>query len=194
LGKLKNNFMNDLKLKLAAELKNLLGDHFSDNETVSKFLQRINQGSLTRDENKKSHLCAYFSAYDPRAKQVFIGHHKKAGLWLFNGGHINEGETISETVEREIGEEWGLDGKNFEIKPPAFLTITEINNPTKQPCNFHYDLWCFISVDKNNFNPVQSKLLEEFYEAGWKDLEEARKLVAEKNTLSAIDFIENSLL
>ncbi|MCK9378788.1 MAG: NUDIX domain-containing protein [Candidatus Moranbacteria bacterium] len=142
--------------------------------------------------NPKSHFCAYFAAYDPKAKQVFVGHHKKSGLWLFNGGHIDEGETMSEILVREIGEEWGLDGNDFEIKPPAFLIITEIDNPTKQPCNFHYDLWCFVSVDKNNFNPDKSKLLEEFHEAGWKSLDEARSLIKEKNTLLAIEFVESN--
>ena len=136
--------MNDLK----SELKELLTEKFSDNEIASRFLQRLEQGELTRDENQKSHLCAYFAAYDSDAKQVFIGHHKKSGLWLFNGGHIDKGETMKETVVREIGEEWGLDGNNFEVNAPAFLTITEINNPTKQPCNFHFDLWFFISVKK----------------------------------------------
>lgn len=178
---------------LATELKDLLRDYFSGNELADKFLQRIEEGSLTRDENPKSHFCAYFAAFDPQAKEVFIGHHKKAGLWLFNGGHIDEGETIRETVMREIGEEWGLDGQDFEIKAPALLTITEINNPTKQPCNFHYDLWCFISVNKGTFNPVETKLMGEFHEAGWKSLEEARSLIKDKSTLQAIDFVENKL-
>lgn len=184
--------MVDSKSRLAAELKGLLSSHFLDGETIAKFLQKIEQGSLTRDEDPKSHLCAYFAAYDPDSKQVFIGHHKKSGLWLFNGGHIDEGETIRETLMREIKEEWGLDGKDFEIKPPALLTITEINNPTKQLCNVHYDLWCFIAVDKDSFMPVEAKLLEEFHEAGWKNLEEARNLIKDKSTLLAVDFVENN--
>ena len=100
---------------------------------------------------------------------------------------------MAETLTREISEEWGLNANDFEIKPPAFLTLTEINNPTKQPCNWHYDIWSFIAVDKNNFQPVEEKLLEEFHEAGWKNLVEARVLIKEKNTLLAIDFVEKEL-
>ncbi|MFA5994153.1 MAG: hypothetical protein WC823_04290 [Parcubacteria group bacterium] len=47
-------------------------------------------------------------------------------------------------------------------------------------------------MDKNSFNPVEDNLLEEFHEAGWKNLDEARNLVTEKNTLSAIDFVERN--
>jgi 8-oxo-dGTP pyrophosphatase MutT (NUDIX family) len=178
--------------KIVAELKTIIEGKFSNTEIAQEFLKRLKQGELTRDENQKSHFCAYFAAYDPKAKQVFVGHHKKSGLWLFNGGHIDKEENTKETVVREIGEEWGLNGDNFEIKAPALLTITEINNPTKQPCNSHYDLWFFIAVDKKSFNPVEANLLEEFHKTGWKNLSEARHLITEKNTLSAIDFIEKN--
>lgn len=46
----------------------------------SQFIQRIEGSALTRDENALTHLCVYFAAYDPKNKQVFIGHHKKANL------------------------------------------------------------------------------------------------------------------
>lgn len=184
--------MPNLKSKLTVELKKLLCEQSLNDETIARFLQRIEDGKLTRDENPKSHFCVYFAPYDPNAKQVFVGHHKKSGLWLFNGGHIDEGETISETLTREISEEWGLSGSDFEIRPPAFFTITEIDNPTKQTCNFHYDMWCFVAVDKNNFRPVESNLMEEFYEVGWKNLDEARNLIKNKNTLLGIEFVENN--
>lgn len=180
------------KSKLAIELEELFKeDKFVGDEMVKRFLVRIREGELTKEENPKSHFCAYFAAYDPVAKKVFIGHHKKSGLWLFNGGHIDGDETIKESLIREIGEEWGLDGSKFEINPPTFFTITEIDNPTKQPCNFHYDIWCFVKIDKNKFKPSDANLSEEFHEYGWKDLEEARKL-ATGNTLDAIDFIESN--
>lgn len=176
--------------KQKEELEEILKNNFVGDELAEKFLERIKEGKITRDENPESHICVYFAAYDPNAKQVFIGHHKKSGSWLFNGGHIDEGETMKETLAHEISEEWGLDANDFAIKPPALLTITEIYNPTKQPCRIHYDLWNFIAINKNTFHPVKENLLEEFHEAGWKTSAEARELIKDKSTLQAIDFVE----
>jgi hypothetical protein len=83
--------------KLATELKEIIGINFPNEEIAKRFLDRLEQGILTKDENPVSHFCAYFSAYDPKVKEIFIGHHNKLGLWLFNGGHIDEGETTNET-------------------------------------------------------------------------------------------------
>ena len=177
---------------LTKELSNFLSKQ-PLSEIISKFSERLPLGKLTKFENPESHFCVYFAAYDAKSKQVFIGHHKKSGLWLFNGGHIDPNENIKQCIIREIGEEWGLDGNEFEIKSPEFFTITEINNPTKQPCKFHFDLWCFINTEKEKFNPKEANLLEEFYEAGWKELDEARNLIKDKNTLSAVDYLEKNL-
>ncbi|MFH0969156.1 MAG: NUDIX domain-containing protein [Patescibacteria group bacterium] len=178
---------------LKQEIEELIGSRFKSDELASKFIERINQGGLTIEENPESHFCAYFSAYDPDAKQIFIGHHKKSGLWLINGGHIDKGEIIKEALKREIDEEWGLDFDNFNIKKPALLTITEIYNPEKQPCRVHYDIWHFVPVDKNKFNPDASKLSEEFYENKWLSADEAGKITTDPNTIKAIDFIKNNL-
>lgn len=184
--------ISDERIRHAEELREIIEKQFLNTKIVSNFLKRLKHGNLTRDEDDKSHFCVYFAAYDPTAKEVFIGHHKKSGLWLFNGGHIDKDENLNQTLIREIKEEWGLDGKNFEIKLPELLTITEIYNPTKQPCRTHYDLWYLIKASKINFKPEESNLLEEFYEAGWKNLQEARNLIKDKSTLEAVDFIKDN--
>ena len=78
-----------MKTKQTEELESIFKNNFPKNELALKFLERIQEGKITRDENPKSHVCVYFAAYDPRAKQVFIGHHKKSGFWLFNGRNID---------------------------------------------------------------------------------------------------------
>ena len=180
--------MNRKKHNLENDLLELLVSQ-SDSDVIVNYRQRIKEGNFTIQENTESHFCVYFAAFDSNAKKVFIGHHKKSGLWLFNGGHIDEGESINETLEREIEEEWGLIASDFDIKQPELFTITEINNPTKQTCKRHYDIWFFIDVEQNDFMPEQSKILEEFHQAGWNSYDEAKELVKDKNTLKGIEFI-----
>ena len=43
--------------------------------------------------------------------KVLLVHHKKLGLWLPIGGHINENETPDEALIREVKEEVGIDIK-----------------------------------------------------------------------------------
>lgn len=162
---------------------------FAKSAVVEEFVLRVNEGLLTRDENPVSHSCVYFAGYDKETKKVFIGHHKKSGLWLFNGGHIDKGETPEEAVQREIDEEWGVKIPNQSVSAPKLLTIASINNPNKA-CRTHFDIWYFISLSENEFKPNQSLLETEFYETGWKTFDEARKLVIESANLSAIDTIE----
>lgn len=179
--------------RLKQELKELLDNRFHG-EVATLFKQKLLAGKLIRSEDSEDHFCVYFAACDYRAKQVFIGHHIKSDLWLFNGGHIEEGETLREAVGREINEEWGLEADNFNIGDPAFLTVTRIENQSKRPCKTHFDVWHFIDVDKDNFKPNQLKLAEEFHQVKWMDLVEAREKVVNAETLSALDFIEANYL
>jgi len=54
--------------------------------------------------------CFVVSAYPVRDGKVLLLKHKKLGLWLAPGGHIDEGETPDEAARRELKEETGLDG------------------------------------------------------------------------------------
>ena len=181
-----------MKKTLKEEIEELLENDFPA-KVKEIFRKKLAAGKLIREEDPENHLCSYFAAYDPNARQVFIGHHKKANLWLFNGGHIDAGESLLETTEREISEEWGLEASNFNIGQPLLLTLTEIDNRPIQNCRLHFDLWHFIKIDRNNFQPNATNLAKEFHRTEWLSIEEARKIVTEKNTLEALNFIGNNL-
>ncbi|UNX54233.1 NUDIX domain-containing protein [Georgenia sp. TF02-10] len=52
--------------------------------------------------------------------------HRKAGLWLPTGGHVDPGADPVQTVRREVREELGIDAV-FAAEPvaPSFVTVTE---------------------------------------------------------------------
>ena len=120
---------------------------------------------------------------------MLIGHHKKSHLWIFNGGHIDKGERLLQTLTREIWEElgWKL---TFRLNTaPNLLTITDEINNSKQTCQTHFDSWYFLAVDKNQLPIDQDKMTEEFYQFGWMDQDQARELVIDPATLSALSFL-----
>lgn len=161
-----------------------------DEPTIAAFLARAAEGTPTRDENPQTHFSVYFAAYDPMTRQVFMGHHKKSGKWLFNGGHMDAGEMPIETAVREIGEEWGLDMPASALGEPELLTITPISPEIYVPCLVHYDFWYFVPLDQATTQFDQAKLATEFYENRWLTPEAARQLAIDPATHLALDWIE----
>lgn len=154
-------------------------------KTHADFLKRLEEGAFTRDENPQSHFCAYFLPYNAKNKKIFIVHHKKSGLWLSPGGHIDKGEGLLETLNREIDEELGVKTFFKELPSPFLLTITPIENKV-QPCKTHLDIWYLINTDGANFN-VDPK---EFHETKWLTVDEAEKIVTDSPNRKALEFVK----
>lgn len=155
----------------------------SSPEIKSKFIKRIEEGKLSLKENPKSHLTVSFAAYDPRKKLVFVGLHKRSGLWMFNGGHVKQNELLGEALKREVREEWGSDSFLETVDKPSLLTITPVINPGDRACELHYGIWYFIPVDSDKFDPFPEILEKEYIEVEWKTAEEANKLIVVPNYL-----------
>ena len=78
------------------------------------------------------HVVSYFLLRDPVDGSVLLVDHRKAGLWLPTGGHVDPGEDPVETVKREAREELRIDAV-FAAEPPApsFVTVTETTGPAE---------------------------------------------------------------
>jgi 8-oxo-dGTP pyrophosphatase MutT (NUDIX family) len=74
------------------------------------------------------HLVSYFPVCAPEARSVLLAHHRKAGLWLPPGGHVEPGEHPQSTVRREAAEELGLAAR-FLSPDPLFITVTATRGP-----------------------------------------------------------------
>ncbi|MFA6161464.1 MAG: NUDIX domain-containing protein [Patescibacteria group bacterium] len=166
--------------------KNLVTRSLCVNDaTYQRFCERVELGDLTRDENPESHFDVYFLPVNSRTKQVFIVHHKKSGLWLSPGGHIDKGETPYQAVNRETAEELGVQNF-FKQEPQPFLfSIVDIDRQ-HQACKSHFDLWYKLETDGSDFN-VDPK---EFYNTKWMTIPEAREIVKDLSNLQALDRVE----
>lgn len=173
-------------------LQEYIKNHITENlcidiPTLQKFQERLQSNTLTKADNSQSHFCCHFVPMDQN-EHVFIGHHKKAGTWIFPGGHIDKGELPEETVVREMEEELFISVTKEQVRGPFFFSLVNIDNQ-KQVCKEHYDMWFLVQIqgkiDKSKF------LTDEFYDGKWVSLSEARTIITKKNNLEALERIEN---
>lgn len=179
-----------------ASIKQVVDGCLADEDSnglKKKFLKRLSQGCLTRDENPASHFCVFFAGFNPKEEEVFIGHHKKADTWIFTGGHIDQGEKPFKALQREMREEWGFNLGEFRILEENLLTDVLIDNPDV-PCKHHFDIWYFVELNKNQFRPDSELLAKEFYEFGWKTRAEVEKIVVDPPAKLGAEFIFEKLI
>lgn len=70
------------------------------------------------------------------ADRVLLVHHKKIGLWLYPGGHIDANEDPAQAAVREVAEETGI--KAEVIATPAFAHPAVQSHPVP---------WAVIEMD-----------------------------------------------
>jgi 8-oxo-dGTP pyrophosphatase MutT (NUDIX family) len=90
------------------------------------------------------HLVVYFIPVDATQRCLLLGDHRKSGLWLPPGGHVEDGEDPRLAVTRECREELGI-AAEFDDDKPLFLSVT----PTRG-ANSHLDvdLWFVLRVTR----------------------------------------------
>ncbi len=109
------------------------------------------------------HLVCYFLLIDPEAQKMLLVEHKKAGLWLPTGGHVEMNEHPKETVRREIVEELGCPA-DFVSETPIFLTIRQ----TIGKGDKHTDVSLWYILRGNSATPYLYDK-KEFYNIRWFD-------------------------
>ncbi|MBI2017519.1 NUDIX domain-containing protein [Candidatus Daviesbacteria bacterium] len=125
---------------------------------------------------------AYIVAKIGSQIKVLLHKHKKQGIWIGIGGHIEEGENPYQTVLREVKEETNLDikiisyEKLIKIKgvkqfpsPVAILEET-IPDHSSEPSHIHIDC-IYLAFCKK---PKDIKMNEEFAWFAKKDLKDSR--------------------
>lgn len=107
------------------------------------------------------HLVAYFLLIDQEADKILLVDHKKAGLWLPAGGHVEINEHPKNTVERELMEELGVP-PDFISNDPIFLTVAKTVGQIA--CHTDVSLWYALhGSSSQNYMFDQ----EEFFQIKW---------------------------
>jgi 8-oxo-dGTP pyrophosphatase MutT (NUDIX family) len=116
---------------------------------------------LVKPDIPNIHLVSYFIVVDLTAQKYLLVDHKKAGLWLPAGGHVEVNEHPVETVKREVKEELGIEA-DFLFEAPIFVS----KNPTTGLSAGHMDisLWYVL---KGDCNQALQYDLTEFHAIAW---------------------------
>jgi 8-oxo-dGTP pyrophosphatase MutT (NUDIX family) len=121
---------------------------------------------VEKPDKPRIHLVSYFVVLDGVEGKFLLVDHRKSGLWLPPGGHVEPGEHPQEAVRREVREELGVEA-DFVCEEPIFLTVTEtVGNVAK-----HTDvsLWYVL---RGKVGQEYQYDRDEFYAIGWFGAEE----------------------
>ena len=120
--------------------------------------------------------------------QVLMIRHRKLGVWLFPGGHVEENETPDDAVLREILEETGIraeilpNGEEHALDDPAAVCLhspryTLLEDIGGKGEHFHIDLVYFCRPVSGH----EERNLEETTGIGWFGAEEIRRMDTYQN-------------
>ncbi|MFF3609821.1 NUDIX hydrolase [Streptomyces sp. NPDC002463] len=118
------------------------------------------------------HLVSYFVVLDDARGQLLLVAHRKAGLWLPPGGHVEPGEDPWAAVVRECREELGIEAVPSPItgELPLFLTVTRtrgegVHTDVSLWYVLHADADTITAYDRDEFDAIRwltpGQLLEE---------------------------------
>lgn len=132
---------------------------------------------LRKPDVPAMHLVSYFVVLDDIRGQLLLVAHRKAGLWLPAGGHVEPGEDPWTTVVRECHEELGIQAQASPItgELPLFLTVTQTRG---QGTHTDVSLWYLLNADADTITSYDE---DEFDAIRWltpeQVLEESHELL-----------------
>ncbi|MDP2193348.1 MAG: NUDIX hydrolase [Alphaproteobacteria bacterium] len=112
------------------------------------------------------HLVSYFVLFDEVCQKILLCDHKKAGLWLPTGGHVEIDEDPKMTVERECLEELNVTADFWEQYP---LFLTQALTVGLTAGHTDVSLWYLLKGDSNKTYEFEK---EEFNDVRWFHLDE----------------------
>lgn len=171
-------------MSLDAARKALL-DYQPDDVREQEFRARMlslleARAPLSRSHFEPGHLTASAFVLSPEADAVLLIFHRKLGIWVQPGGHVEPGDLdLEAAARREVAEEVGL-----SLTGPAAavfdLDIHDIPARKDEPAHQHFDVRFCLRSPTRDFATS-----DEVVEARWVALSEIDQVTGDESVLRA---------
>ncbi len=133
-----------------------------ERESIEALLERLEYPEPASEDASPRHVTA--SAFVVSSRGVILHRHRRLGIWVQPGGHIDHGEDPPTAAARETLEETGLVTRH--LSPPRLLHVDRHPGPR---AHTHYDVRYVLVSDPVDPSPPPG----ESQEIGWFDEESA---------------------
>jgi len=137
-----------------------------------------------RDRFDPGHFTASAFVLAPERDAILLIFHRKLGIWVQPGGHVDEGDlSVRAAAEREVAEEVGIRGLELAASEEALFDVDIHPIPARpgEPAHEHFDVRFSFVAPSRRF--VAS---DEVAAARWVSLSEVGTVASDESVQRAV--------
>ncbi|MEI9937257.1 MAG: NUDIX hydrolase [Pseudomonadota bacterium] len=172
-------------------LRRQLSEYGPVNSTEAAFVERMRElsgleGACDRSHFAPGHFTASAFVLSPDRRDLVLIHHKKLGIWVQPGGHVEPtDDDLIAAARREVLEEVGLgDLESLAVEGSSLIFDLDIHAiPTRKsdPAHEHFDVrFAFVAKTRELVHS------EEVADLRWVPLSEVGQMGSDESVLRAV--------